>query len=345
MKKIFYFLLVLIAGSISLQSCGGEGETKTETEKKLQAVKIMEIVTEDFQENYSVVGIVKPFESAKVSSEEGGLITYQPFDKGSRVSKGQVVVRLRKDQDAAAFEQAFTQFELAQSNFERMEKLYNEQVTTEQDYTNAKFQLELAEDALDVLETRLSKSYVTSPISGIVDMKYLTKGEVCGPGTPILNIVEVSRVKISAGIPERFIGEVKKGSQVKITFSVYPGEEFSGTVNYVAPTLSAVNRTFEIEIVLNNRDGRLKPEMSANIEIVKSKVENAIVIPQDYIVDIGNDKYVFVLDNDVAKKRILNLGGRDGNKVLILSGVNAGEKLIYEGFQPLADGDKVQLIN
>lgn len=345
MKNIFYFLLILITGSITLQSCSKDGETKTEVKKNIQAVKIKEIITEEFVENYKVVGIVKPFESAKISSEEGGLITYQPFDKGSRVSRGQVVVRLRKDQDAAAYEQAATQFELAQSNFDRMEKLYNEQVTTEQEFTNAKFQLELSEKALDVLETRLSKSYVTTPISGIVDMKYLGKGEVCGPGTPILNVVDVSRVKVSAGIPESFIGEVQKGSQVKITFDVYPVEEFSGTVNYVAPTLSPVNRTFEIEMVLNNRDGRLKPEMSANIDIVKSKVESAIVIPQDYIVDLGNDKYVFILENDTAKKRILNLGGRDGNRVLILSGVNPGEKLIYEGFQPLADGDKVQIIN
>ncbi len=68
-----------------------------------------------------------------------------------------------------------------------------------------------------------------------MDQKYLSKGEVCGPGTPILNVVEVSRVKISAGIPESFIGEVNKGSLVKITFDVYPGEEFSGKVSYVAP--------------------------------------------------------------------------------------------------------------
>ena len=345
MKNKFASLIFIVAAALIFSSCGDKQAAEKEPEKTIQSVKIKEITGESFSEVYNVVGIVKPFESAKVSSEEGGLITYQPFEKGSRVSRGQTLVKLRKDQDIASFDQAQTQFELAKSNFERIERLYNESVSTEQEYTNAKFQLELAEKSVSVLETRLDKSYVSSPISGIVDQKFMSKGEVCGPGTPILNIVDVSRVKISAGIPESFIGDVKKGTAVKITFAVYPGEEFSGTVNYVAPTLSAVNRTFEIELVLNNRDGRLKPEMSANIEIIKSSTEDAIVLPQDYIVDFGNEKFVFILENEIAKKKVINVGGRNNNNVLITDGLNKGDKLIIEGYQSVADGDKVLVIN
>ncbi|MCY7361431.1 MAG: efflux RND transporter periplasmic adaptor subunit, partial [Ignavibacteria bacterium] len=124
MKNIFYSLIFVAIAITTLSSCGNKEETKVEQEKKLQAVKVKEIVSESFSEIYNVVGIVKPFQSAKVSSEEGGLITYQPFDKGSRVSSGQTLVRLRKDQDAAAFDQAQTQFELAKSNFESIERLY-----------------------------------------------------------------------------------------------------------------------------------------------------------------------------------------------------------------------------
>ncbi|MDZ4713822.1 MAG: efflux RND transporter periplasmic adaptor subunit [bacterium] len=345
MKNIFYTFVLLLAGSIIFSACGGDGETKTEPEKKLQAVKFQEVVTETFTESYRIVGIVKPYQTAKVSSEEGGLITYQPFDKGSRVSRGQVVVRLRKDQDRATYDQASTQYDLAKSNFDRIEKLYEEKVVTEQDYTNAKFQLELTERSLDVLETRLNKSYVVAPISGVVDQKYMSKGEVCGPGTPILNLVDVSRVKITGGIPERFVGEVKKGSEVKMTFDVYPGEEFFGKVSYVSPVLSAANRTFEIEVEMNNKDGKFKPEMSANIEIEKANIENAVVLPQDLIVDFGSEKYVFVLENDIVKKKVVTLGGRDNNKVLITSGLNGGEKMIIEGYQSVNDGDKVQIIN
>lgn len=342
--KLIRAAIVLLFSTV-MMSCGSKEDEKVEAEKQLQAVKIREITLQPFQDNYSVVGIVKPFESANVASEEGGLITYMPFDKGSRIGRGQTVVRFRKNFDNANYEQAMTQYELAKSNFERVEKLYNESISTEQDYTNAKFQLELAGKSLDLLETRLEKEYVVSPISGIVTDKYLGKGEVAGPGTPIISIVDVSRVKITAGIPERYIRDVSKGSPVSITFDVYPDEVFEGKVNYIAPVLSEANRTFEIEIVLQNKDGRLKPEMSANITVEQSTLQDAIVLPQDLIVDFGSEKFVFVLENDIAKKKTVTIGGRKNNDVMITSGLSAGDKLIVEGFQSVLDGDKVLVIN
>jgi membrane fusion protein (multidrug efflux system) len=336
---------MLLLFAATLASCGSKEEEKVQAEKKLQAVKIKEVTLQPFQDIYSVVGIVKPYESARISSEEGGLITYMPFDKGSRIGRGQTAARFRKNFDEANYEQAMTQFELAKSNFERVERLYNENISTEQDYTNAKFQLELAEKSLDLLETRLEKGYVVSPISGIVNEKFIGKGEVAGPGTPIISVVDVSRVKVSAGIPERYIGAITKGSAVSITFDVYPDEIFEGKVNYVSPVLSEMNRTFEIEVILPNKDGRLKPEMSANITVENSSQQDAIVLPQDLIVDFGSEKFVFVLENDIAKKKTVIIGGRKNNEVLITSGLSAGEKLIIEGFQSVLDGDKVLVIN
>lgn len=345
MRKKLLINTVLLAVLTLVSSCGGDDGAKQEAVKKLQPVKAVTIAPEPFQDTYSLVGVVKPYESANIASEEGGLITYMPFEKGSRIGKGQTAVRFRKNTDIASYEQAMTQYDLAKSNFERVEKLYAENISTEQDYTNAKFQLELAEKSLDLLETRLEKSYVVSPISGIVNEKYLGKGEVAGPGMPIISVVDVSRVKVSAGIPERYIGEITKGSTVEIRFDVYPGEIFEGKVNYVSPVLSQQNRTFEVEVVMPNKDGRLKPEMSANITVRKSSVDDAIVLPQDLIVDFGSEKFVFVLENDVARKRVVTLGGRNDNKVLITSGLNSGDRLIYEGFQSVLDGDQVTVIN
>jgi hypothetical protein len=84
--------------------------------------------------------------------------------------------------------------------------------------------------------------------------------------------------------------------------------------------------------------------MNANIEISKQKKEDAVVIEQDYIIDYGDEKFVFVLEGDIAKKKVLELDGRDGNRVLIVDGLNLGDRLVVEGFQALADGDKVQVV-
>lgn len=341
MKKI-YLLIALLIPLLIITSCGKKKEQPV-VEKKIQPVKIMEVQGEPFEEIYKVVGVVKAYNYGKLSAEEGGIITYIK-EKGNRVRKGEVVVRLSKETDIAMYEQAVAQYNLAKDNFERVQKLYLEGAATEQQFTNAGLQLDVAEKSVNVYLKRLNKGFIRSPISGIVDAKIMNKGEMAVPGSPVISIVDISRVKINAGIPERFVQDIKKGKSVKITFDDFPGEEFTGKITYISPTINPQSRTFEIEIVINNPSGKLKPEMSANLEITKSSVSNAIVLSQDLIVDNVEEKYVFVVENNVAKKRILKLSGRTDNKVVVLEGLQIGDKVIYEGFQYLNDGDEVQVI-
>ncbi|MDD5360658.1 MAG: efflux RND transporter periplasmic adaptor subunit [Ignavibacteria bacterium] len=343
MKK--YFILLSVALFLfTLASCGKRKAEKND-EKKLPLVKTTVVKGEYFEENYEIVGTVKPFESAKLSSEEGGLITYLAKDKGSRVGRGEVIVKLKKDVDEATYNQALSQFELAKENFERTEKLYNDGVATEQQFTNAKLQMDIALKSTDLYRTRLSKGYIISPISGIVDAKYMNKGEMTSPGVPIVSIVNVAKVKISCGVPERYLTQVTKGETVEVTFNVLPDEKFDAKINYVSPTIDPQSRTFEVELVIENKNGKLKPEMSANIIFTNLKVDNVVVLPQEYVVDNGTEKFIFVLEGDIAKKRVLTLGGRSNNTVLVEQGLNIGETLINVGFYGLNDGDKVKIVN
>jgi membrane fusion protein (multidrug efflux system) len=336
-------ILVMVVMSVYLYSCGGNGQGEVMPEKKRTLVKVRTLEPQYFEEKYVVVGIVKPFTSAKLSSEEGGVITYLAVDKGSRVGRGQVVVRLNKDTDLASYEQSKAQYELAKAMFERTERLYNDKVSTESQYTDAKLQLDIAERTLNVYNVRLSKSYITSPISGVVDAKFMNIGEMTAPGAPILNIVDISRVKVAAGIPERYLGNITKGESVKITFDVFPNEEFSGVISFVSPVLNPLNRTYEVEVTIQNPNGRLKPEMSSSLTFTLLKVPNAIVLEQDLIVDNGDEKFAFVLDGIVAKKRVLKVGGTNNNVAYIESGLNSGDKLINVGFQYLGDNDTVDV--
>jgi membrane fusion protein, multidrug efflux system len=345
MKRLL-ILFITVIFSLSIISCGKKSEPKTNNQKKLPLIKYKEVVTETFSENFKIIGIVKPYASAKLSSEEGGLITSLRKDKGDRVSRGEVVVKLKKDVDQATYQQSLAQYNLAKDNYERAEKLYKDNVIPERDFANAKLSLDIAERSLDLFKVRLSKGFIVSPINGVVDAKYMNLGEMTGPGVPILSIVDVSRVKISIGIPERYLTTVKKGKTVDIKFDVFPDEEFTGVIDYISPTINPSNRTFEIEVVLNNKDRKLKPEMSANVTVTKETIDDAVVLDQDMIVDNVDEQYVFILENnDTARKKIVKLGGRSGNKVLIEQGLNPGDKLITVGFQSVADGDKVQIGN
>lgn len=343
MKRLIY-LVIVIALALSITACGKKQEKK-ETEKKLSLVKVKEVKGEEFSDVYKVVGVVKPYASAKLSSEEGGIITYLSKDKGHSVRRGETIVVLKKDFDKASYDQAVSQYNLAKDNYERAEKLYMENATTEQMYTNAKLQFNIAEKTVEMFRTRLEKGYITSPISGVVDAKFMNLGEMTGPGSPIVSIVDISKVKIEAGIPEKYVMQLSKGRTVDITFDVLPEDEFEGKITYISPTLNAQSRTFDIEILLDNGSRKLKPEMSANIFISNMDIDNAVVLDRDLFVDNGDEQFVFVLENDIAKKKIIKLGGASDNKVLVTDGLNIGDKLIYYGFRALVDGDKVKVVN
>ena len=343
--KLLSLVLALLIGAIAFYSCGESGgETQQQNQKKLPIVKVRDVSGQSFSSVLTVVGVVKPYATAKISSEEGGLLVSLSKEKGSNVGKGEIIAKIKKDVEVATYEQTEAQVELARMNYEKQKKLYEDNATTEIQYLTAKWQYEASVRSLDVLKQRLKTGFVRSPINGVVNEKYMNRGEMTSPGSPIVNVIDISRVKVSAGIPEKYLTQIKKGQKVRVTSDVLPDTEFEGDINYIAPSLSATSRTFEIEVVINNKDRILKPEMSANVSITQLTANDAVVLPQDLIVDLGSEKYVFVLENDIAKKRVVSLGEREGNTVMITSGLNIGDKLIYEGFQQLVDGDKVQVI-
>lgn len=344
-RKILPAIAFILLGAAIFAGCGkGEKTEEVKQEKKLPLVKVKTVEQTTFSDNFKVVGIIKPFATAKVSSEEGGLIVSLNKDKGSRVGKGEIVAKIKKDVELASYEQSEAQVELARMSYEKQKSLYEDNATTEIQYLTAKWQYEAAVRGLEILKQRLKTGWVRSPISGVVDEKFMNRGEMSAPGSPIMNIIDVSSVKISAGVPEMYITKVKIGQSVSVTIDVLPGAQFEGKINYIAPALSGASRTFEIELVINNSDRLLKPGMNANVQVSEFTVPDAIVIQQDLVVDYGEEQYLFILEGDIARKRVVKLGGRNDNMVLIESGLNAGDVLVIEGFQALKDGDKVQVV-
>jgi len=347
MKLLKIIIPLVLISSLLFYSCSkkGDSETKKTDEKKLTLVKFKTVEPASFSDKFKINGTVKPYASAKVSSEMGGLIMSIPRDKGSRVSKGETIVQLKNDMDMATFNQSLAQVELLRMNYEKQKQLYEDNATTELSYLNAKWQLEAAERGLDVLRTKMKTSSVHAPISGVIDDKFMNKGEMSAPGVPILSILDISRVKISAGVPESYVSKIKKGQHVNVSIDVLPGVDFDGEISYLAPALDQGSRTFEIEITINNKDRILKPGMNAGVEISQSEYSDAIVIPQDLLIDYGEEKFIYVLEGEVAKKRDVTIGGREGNNVLVKSGLNAGDKLIIEGYLSVKDNEKVQVAN
>jgi RND family efflux transporter MFP subunit len=161
--------------------------------------------------------------------------------------------------------------------------------------------------------------------------------------------VDSNPVKITAGVPERYAPDVSSGARATVTFDVLPGEVYSGTISYVGAAVNARNRTFPVEAVLPNPGGVIKPEMVANLDVVRRSFENAIVVPQEALVRTEDGYTVFVVkegpEGPVVEAHAVELGPGQNNRVLIRSGLEAGDRLVVVGQHSVAGGDRVNIVS
>jgi membrane fusion protein, multidrug efflux system len=303
----------------------------------------------DFSEQIRLTGTVTAHRDVTVAAEENGVIRQLPVPKGSRVAAGTIIARIDDRILRTQVAQARAQAELTAEVADRRSRLFSqENIGSELAVLEARAASQQARANLEGLTERLNRTIVRAPVSGILESRAVEVGSMVSMGTPVGRIIEVNPAKITAGVPERFAGDVVPGSPARITFDVLPGRAFDATISYVGTAVNPRNRTFPVEVVLPNAGYAIKPEMVANVEVVKRSLRQAIVVPQEALVRVENGFVAFVVEErdgrSVARVRRVVLGASQRNQVVVESGLSAGEQLIIVGQQQVADGDRVAVI-
>jgi RND family efflux transporter MFP subunit len=310
-------------------------------------VEVMEIVAAPFTEVIRLTGVVKADQDVTVSAEESGVVTEIFVDKGAWVQKGQPLLKLDDRVLSGQVDQARAQAELARETWERRKRLWEEdKVGSEIAYLEARFAAEQTAASLRVLTERLARTTVRAPIGGVLDARTVEVGTMLAPGTPVGRIVDLNPAKIEAGVPERFALDVTGGTTARVTLDVFPDEVMEGRITYVGAAVDPGSRTFAVEFVVRNADGRLKPEMVASMELVRRTVPDAIVVPQEALVRVEDGFVAFTLSEDgtTAEARSVRLGSSQRNQVVVESGLSPGDRLVVVGQNDVAAGDRVNVV-
>jgi RND family efflux transporter MFP subunit len=285
-----------------------------------------------------------------LSAEESGVVREILVEKGNRVAEGEAIFRLDADLLQAQVDQTRALRDMARETWERRKRLYEEdQVGSELVYLEAKYAYEGAEASLKLLEERLERTVITAPISGILDSREIEVGTMVGAGTPVARIVDTDRVKITAGVPERYATDVRTGADVAVTFDVLgEGETFQGRISYVGAVVDPRSRTFPIELSLANPGRLIKPEMVADVSVVRRTLEDVVVVPQEALIRVEEGYVVFVVEeeggNTVVRSQVVELGPAQLNRVVIQAGLEVGDRLVVVGQQSVAAGDRVNVV-
>lgn len=334
-------LTIMFALLLVLPSCKKE---EANNQNNIQPVNItVEVIKPSHMiDGIQIAGTAKAYDDVMLSPEEGGIVKEWIKKKGDRVKKGDLIVTLKDEVIKAGYDAAIAQYQMAQLNLEKQQSVYEQQGISELQYKNLQYARDAAKANADLMKARWERTQLRSPFDGIVDNTVPNAGEMAPPGVPIARVVNISTIKVQAEVPELYSGTIKVGTAATVTFDAVPNETLNGKVSFVSSTVSAANRTLLIEILLQNPNGKIKPEMVAKVKLVREKKENVVLVSEDIVQLVDRDRYIVYVDNNgTAEERRLTLGGRQGNLVEVTAGLNIGERLIVSGYQKLVNGSPV----
>ena len=255
---------------------------------------------------------------------------------GDNVRRGQVLVEM----DETTLSQQEMQLKNLETEFNRIDQLYQVGGVSQSEWENVKLQLEVARKSLKTLRenTRLA-----SPIDGVVTARNYDNGDLYG-GQAILVVQKITPVKITINVSEQYYSKVEKGDEVSIELDAYPGETFTGKVSLIYPTVDAMTHTFPVEINVANADQKLRPGMFARATLNLGTL-NHVVVP-DLAIEKrsgSGDRFVYVYNNGKVSYTKVELGQRLGDRYELISGVPSGAQVVITGQAKLSDGKEVEV--
>ncbi len=288
-----------------------------------------------------LVGVAEPWEAVTLSAEVTGKIEWQGVDDGDRTTEGQEIIRINTTSLQARFDQLNADHKLAVQEYERVQELRERGISSSQEFDRASMNRDGTSAMLKMAEIDLNRSVIKSEFDGVVDRIYNEAGEYVSVGKPLARIVQVDKLKVLVGVPERDVPRFKTGDSVMMQFDALPERTISGTIYRIATTAEPATRTFITEIEVDNGDGVLKPGMIARVALVKALYPGAITVPMFTLISRPEGRFVFVEENGHAALRPVEIGFFQEGQVLVTKGLSTGDRLIVMGQRTLNDGDTV----
>jgi RND family efflux transporter MFP subunit len=354
MNRNAVFGLMLMVAAVPVLTACNAGQAQDESAAvgtaastaRVVNVETIEVQPEPFADRVDATGQVMADRDVVVASEENGVVRAILVDKGARVSEGQALVRIDDRLLKAQHDQAVSEAALARETYERQRRLWEEDsIGSELTFLRAKYGAETADANARGLATRLERTTIRAPIGGILDARMVEVGSTLSPGSPVGRIVDADPLKVIAGVPERYAGEVRTGANAIVSFD--NGRIVEARASFVGTAIDDQSRTFPIEVVVRNEDGMLKPGMVANVRVSRGSQREAILVPRDAVMRVQSGYILYVATERngqwVAEARAVATGSGDAGRVVITDGLEAGEQVIVAGQQQVAGGDLIRV--
>ena len=294
-------------------------------------------------QSITTVGSLRSDEAVIVRPEVAGRVAEISFREGQRVTKGQVLIRLDDSVQRADLERARANLTLSKSKYERAVDLRAKGFISGQAKDEAENTLKVAQADAELAAARLAKTEIRAPFGGIIGLRSVSVGDYVKEGQDIVNLEEIDPLKADFRVPEVFLSQVKAGQVLQVTMDALPDRTWPGQVYAINPLVDANGRAIAIRAQVPNADGKLRPGMFARVRLLTSEARDSLMIPEESIFPVGDDKFVYKVVDGRAMRQKVDIGLRREGKVEILGGLTAADTVVTDGIVKLRDGAPVRV--
>ena len=317
---------------------------KKRDNKKRTNVRVQEVNLESLSIKSTYVGNLLPNQRVIMRSEIDGVIENIYFDEGDEIVNNKKLIDISTKELSLKLKIAFADSKLAETNLKRDEKLAKDNLIPNAQLDQTRTFAERALLNRELAKISLNKSIINSPLSGTVKTRFVKVGEFVRKGDRLVEILNVDRILVKVNIPEQEILQINIGQKVDIELYILEKKIFEGKVKKIGLEADASNRTFPVEIEVNNRERILRPGMLARVTFNKRVDQDQVVVPRHTILERDSGRIVYVVDKGKAFQREVSTGISQREKVQILTGLGRGEQLVVEGHTKLTDGEEINIV-
>ena len=292
----------------------------------------------------NAVGTVLADAAAVLRAEVPGQILELHFEDGQPVARGDRLFSIEATVLEAEANEARANAEQSEAAYTRARELIDDKLISATEFDTARANYNVGVARLLSSEARLSKTVIRAPFDGFAGLRRINIGDYATVGQELVDVVRLDPLRVEFSVPETLLAQLKPGQPVDVEVGAYPDEAFPGTITAIAPQVDVAGHSVLLRAELPNGDLRLRPGLFAQVTVTLEEKPDAIVLPEQAIWPIGNDKTVFVIEEGKARRQTVTLGQREPGFVEVVSGLSAGDEVVTAGQMKIFDGASVKSI-
>jgi membrane fusion protein, multidrug efflux system len=319
-----------------------------------EAVTTIIAAQEQWPSTINAIGTMAAVRGVTVSADLPGIVDQILFESGDAVREGQTLAILDTRQEQAQMAAAEAQRVLARLNFNRMQELLDQRVISKAEYDSATAQSRETEARVGEIRAAIERKTIRAPFSGILGIRQVNKGQYLAAGNPLVPLQSLNPIYVNFGVPQQAIGQVRVGRSVRITTESLGSFTFDGRVTAIDSVVDETTRNIQVQATLANPDGKLRPGMFVQTEMVLGANQKVIALPASAVSYAPYGDSVFIVSDMKddkghtyrgVRQQIVRLGPARGDQIAVVSGIKSGDEIVTSGLFKLRNGAAVEVNN